>query len=180
MPLQIHKAEKPKIDLTTKNSLSAWLKNHAKELWNAFGSPPTFKDYDPNKIIDFIKNGIEKDDVSISPEKEKEVIDNIKSKGKNGRAAMQYVSNLYLRGAGLGLRDQKEELLRQLIREEIRKILKEGGLGSGKIANNNTDKEKEDTFLKSLPPTVQRHYARNRKELRDMMKTHGDKWQKNK
>lgn len=138
MPLNIHKAEKPKIDLTNKNSLVAWLKNHAKELWNAFGSPPTFKDYDPQKVIDFIKNGIEKDNVYISPDKEKEVIDTIKSKVRNGRAAMQYVSNLYLRGAGLGLRDQKEELLRQIIREII-----EGELSSFARRKNLQNKNKK-------------------------------------
>jgi len=117
--------QKPKIDLTNKNSLSGWLKAHSNELWKAFGTGPLYKDYNPNNVIDFIENGIKKDNVYISPEKEKEVINTIKQKGRNVKLAMQYISNLFLRGAGLGLRDSKEELLRKVIKEEIKRILKE-------------------------------------------------------
>src|SRR3990167_5872194 len=130
-------------DLTKYNSFSAWLQKQKDKLWQNFGHAPLFKDYDPNKIIDFIQNGIKQDHVSISPEKEKEVINTIKAKGKNFQAAARYISNLYLKGAGLSMYEQQDKLLRQVIRKEIKKVLnelKEGGPGSGPVKHSASKK----------------------------------------
>jgi len=113
------------IDLTDKKALVAAFKKHPEDLWASFGTAPTYKDYDVNKVIDYIESVIKRDNVHISDKKKEEIFSTLHKFGKGGKKALQYIGNVFLRGAGLGLNDNKEELLRQVIREEIRKIIKE-------------------------------------------------------
>jgi hypothetical protein len=114
------------VDLTDKNALVAAFKKHPEELWASFGTAPLFKDYDVNKVVDYIESVIKKDKVYISPEKKDEILNTLKKYGRDGRKAMQYITNLFLKGAGLGLKENQEKLLRNVIREEIKRILNEG------------------------------------------------------
>lgn len=117
--------QKPHVDLTDKKALVAAFNKHPQDLWASFGTAPLFKDYNVNNVIDYIESVIKKDSVHISPEKKEEIFTNLQKFGNNGKKAMQYIGNVFLRGTGLGLRDHQEKLLRQVIREEIKKILKE-------------------------------------------------------
>lgn len=68
---------------------------------------------------------------------------------------------------GIGENKMTKADLRKIIREEIKKILSEE-------KPVKSQKEKEDIFLASLPPTVQNHYKRKKSELRDLMKQFPD------
>jgi len=116
-----------RVDLTDKGALVAAFNKHHTDLWAAFGTAPLYKDYDTNRLLDFIDALIKKENVHISPEKKEEIFDNIKKKGKNVKLVLQYVANVFLKGAGLGLGESKEQLLRKVIREEIRVIIREAG-----------------------------------------------------
>jgi len=140
-----------RVDLTDKNALvAAFNKNH-KDLWAAFGTAPLYKDYDTNRLLDFIESLIKKENVHISPEKKEEIFDNIKKKGKNVKLVLQYVANVFLKGAGLGLGESTESRLRSFIREEIRRILAEKDLGErGSEKMWNSDFEEKTDFLKKI------------------------------
>jgi len=117
---------KPKrIDLTDKKALVSAFKKHHEELWASFGTAPLYKDYDVNKVIEFINNIIEKEHAHISPQKKDEIFLTLQKYGNDVKRAMQYIANVFLRGSGLGLNDHQEKLLRNVIKEEIRKTLKE-------------------------------------------------------
>ena len=144
--------QKPKIDLTDKKALVAAFNKHPQEMWASFGTAPKFNDYNVNNVIDYIENVIKKEKVYISPQKKEEIFSTLHKYGNDGKRAMQYISNLFLRGAGLGLRDHQEKLLRNVIREEIRSILKERDMDTKFVEKqwndtNSTD-EKNHFFKK--------------------------------
>ena len=147
-------AKKPqqRIDLTDKKALVAAFKKHHNEMWKAFGTAPQYKDYDPNKLMAWIDDVIKKEGAHISDHKKKEIFDIIKQKGSNVKLAMQYIVNLFLKGAGLGLNENQEKLLRKVIREEIKRILtlKEKVEYAEEQWNDEPDSQEEKKkFLKS-------------------------------
>ncbi|GJQ43825.1 MAG: hypothetical protein JETCAE03_33230 [Ignavibacteriaceae bacterium] len=145
--------QKPHVDLTDKKALVAAFNKHPQDLWASFGTAPLFKDYNVNNVIDYIESVIKKDSVHISPEKKEEIFINLQKFGNNGRKAMQYIGNVFLRGAGLGLRDHQEKLLRQVIREEIKNVLKEKDLGikySEQQWNKDDSEEEKQHFFKKF------------------------------
>lgn len=66
-------------------------------------------------------------------------------------------------------------------KEDAIDFLKSIGYTDGEIKNLKESKLStvEEKFLKSLPPTVQRHYNRHRDELRKSMKKHGGVYKEN-
>jgi len=107
MPTQKH------IDLTDKKALVAAFKKHHNDLWSSFGTAPLFKDYNVNNVMDFIDSVIEKEKVSISPQKKEEIFNTLKQKN-NAKSALQYIANVFLKGAGLGLNEKAPDFAKQL------------------------------------------------------------------
>lgn len=96
---------KKNIDLTDRDALVAAFKREGEKIWEPFGTAPLYKDYDYNNVEDYINKVIEKYKVSISPEKKTEIFNNLKKFGHDGKKALQYIANVFLKGAGLGLND---------------------------------------------------------------------------
>ena len=102
---------KLKIDLTTKNSLAKYIQDNADELNKLEHSN------DKNKLIEFIKRA-KISGVRISTSKEREIIDQIKK--VPFKSAYQYIYNLLLAGASMGVSEQKEIVkLKKIIKEII-------------------------------------------------------------
>ena len=94
-------------DLTGYNSLVGYMQKHSEDLWNAFGTPPLYKDYDYNRLMSFIRMGIEEGEIQISGEKLLEVYGRIERNKNNVKQTLEYIKNMYLKGAGLSFKDNK-------------------------------------------------------------------------
>ena len=97
------------VDLTKHNSFSGFIQRHSQDINNIFGHAPRYQEYDPNKLVSFIKNGVEAEHVAISDDKEDQILNKIQQIGKQPVQAMSFVYNTLLKGAALGLHEELED-----------------------------------------------------------------------
>ncbi len=95
-------------DLSKFNSFTNWFGKHAQQIWQLFGKPPTYREYDPKKLINFMNSSLSDERVSISDDKKREIFGNIMKFGNNGIKTLQYLSNSFLKGSSLGLTEKEE------------------------------------------------------------------------
>lgn len=76
------------------HSLSGWFKRRANDVWATKG--------DLEKLINVLGTAIKSKDLKISNDKYQEIEKNLKRK-PNNNMRMKYMSDLYLKGAGLGV-----------------------------------------------------------------------------